>query len=243
MFQKIVAPSIRELFIRQIQEMILSGELLPGDRLPTERELADEMNVSKTVVHEGLRELCRMGFLDVASRQGVTVADYAQIGNVETLLAIMRYRGGHLDPKTAESLLAVRLYIEGPALRKLAESHTEEDVALLRSLRDAAAACAEDREAMADAFFRYHRTVAFLSGNALTPLIFNAFSPISRVVWVNYLRIFGTDACLRQLDAFTDAIEQGDGERAYGMLWEGLVEYAAWAGVPFAERRTETMDN
>ena len=51
MFQKIVAPSIRELFIRQIQEMILSGELLPGDRLPTERELADEMNVSKTVVH------------------------------------------------------------------------------------------------------------------------------------------------------------------------------------------------
>lgn len=242
MFQKIVAPSIRELFIRQIQEMILSGELLPGDRLPTERELADEMNVSKTVVHEGLRELCRMGFLDVASRQGVTVADYAQTGNVETLLAIMRYRGGHLDPKTAESLLAVRLYIEGPALRKLAESHTAEDVLLLRSLRDAAA-CAEDREAMADAFFRYHRTVAFLSGNALTPLIFNAFSPISRVVWVNYLRIFGADACLRQLDAFTDAIEQGDGERAYGMLWEGLVEYAARAGVPFAERRTELMDS
>lgn len=239
MFQKIVAPSIRELFVRQIQEMILSGELLPGDRLPTERELADEMNVSKTVVHEGIRELCRMGFLDVASRQGVTVADYAQTGNVETLLAIMRYRGGQLDPKTAESLLAVRLYIEGPALRKLAESRTPEDVALLRSLRDAAAGCAGDREAMADAFFRYHRTVAFLSGNALTPLIFNAFSPISRVVWVNYLRIFGADACLRQLDAFTDAVEEGNGERAYGMLWEGLVEYAARAGVPFAERRTE----
>ena len=52
-FQEIVAPSIRELFVQQLTGLILSGELRPGDRLPTERELADEMKISKTVVHEG----------------------------------------------------------------------------------------------------------------------------------------------------------------------------------------------
>ena len=44
---------------------------------------------SKTVVHEGLRELHRLGFLDIAARRGVTVADYAQTGSLETLRAIM----------------------------------------------------------------------------------------------------------------------------------------------------------
>ena len=42
-FKKIDAPSIKELFLAQLEEMILSGELKPNDRLPTERELADTM--------------------------------------------------------------------------------------------------------------------------------------------------------------------------------------------------------
>ena len=84
-FRPIVAPSIRELFIQQLEGAILSGQLKPGDRLPTERELADTMHISKTVVHEGLRELHRLGFLDIASRRGVTVADYAQTGSLEKI--------------------------------------------------------------------------------------------------------------------------------------------------------------
>ena len=54
-FKAINTLSIKELFISQIEEMILSGELKPGDKLPTERELADEMNISKTIVHDGIR--------------------------------------------------------------------------------------------------------------------------------------------------------------------------------------------
>lgn len=56
-FKKIDAPSIKELFLTQIEEMILPGELKPNDKLPPERELADTMGVSKTIVHEGIKEL------------------------------------------------------------------------------------------------------------------------------------------------------------------------------------------
>ena len=87
-FKEIVAPSIRELFVQQVVGMILSGHLRSGDKLPTERELADEMKISKTAVHEGIRELHRLGFLDVTSRRGVSVADYAQTGTLDTLLAL-----------------------------------------------------------------------------------------------------------------------------------------------------------
>lgn len=177
-FRPIVAPSIRELFIQQLEGAILSGQLKPGDRLPTERELADTMHISKTVVHEGLRELHRLGFLDIASRRGVTVADYAQTGSLETLMAIMDYHGSLPDEKTARSILRLRYYLEAPALRDLAASHTAADLDTLRALQRQAEE-APDTAALAQALFRYHRGVAFLSGNTITPLLFNAFKKVN----------------------------------------------------------------
>ena len=160
-FQEIVAPSIRELFIQQLTGLILSGELRPGDRLPTERELADEMKISKTVVHEGIRELRRQGFLDVSSRRGVTVADYAQTGSLETLMAIMDYHGGLPDRKTACSILELRDYLEAPAMEHLAAHHTEADLAALRALQQQAEeASVRGEEEFAEALLRYHHDYA-----------------------------------------------------------------------------------
>ena len=175
-FQEIVAPSIRELFVQQLTGLILSGELRPGDRLPTERELADEMKISKTVVHEGIRELRRQGFLDVSSRRGVTVADYAQTGSLETLMAIMDYHGGLPDRKTEADLAALR------ALQQQAEE-----------------ASVRGEEEFAEALLRYHRGITFLSGNTITPLIFNAFRKVNLEFWRGYIRGAGTGRCLETL--------------------------------------------
>ena len=196
-FREIVAPTVKELFIQQLEGMILSGELRPGDRLPTERELADEMKISKTVVHEGLRELHRLGFLDIASRRGVTVADYAQTGSLETLRAIMDFHGGLPDAKTAGSILQLRYYLEGPAMEELAARHTPADMAALQALqRQAEQAAQEGTDALAETLFRYHRGITFLSGNTITPLLFNAFTRVNLEFWKEYIQLTGIDRCL-----------------------------------------------
>ena len=226
-FRPIVAPSIRELFIQQVEGAILSGQLKPGDRLPTERELADTMHISKTVVHEGLRELHRLGFLDIASRRGVTVADYAQTGSLETLMAIMDYHGGLPDEKTARSIVDTadcaigRYYLEAPALRDLAASHTAADLDTLRALQRQAEE-APDIAALAQALFRYHRGVTFLSGNTITPLLFNAFMQVNLEFWSGYIRSVGREESLRVLARFTDLIAAGEGDRAAQLLDDGL---------------------
>lgn len=69
-FGQIVAPTIKELFIERIEGMIFSGALKPGDRLPSERDLAEQMKISKTIVHLGLEDLARMGFIEVTPRHG-----------------------------------------------------------------------------------------------------------------------------------------------------------------------------
>lgn len=220
-FRPIVAPSIRELFIQQVEGAILSGQLRPGDRLPTERELADSMGISKTVVHEGLRELHRLGFLTIAARQGVTVADYAQTGSLETLMAIMDYHGGLPDEKTARSILQLRYYLEGPALQELAQRHTEAQLQQLR-LWQLQAEETTDMAALAQALFRYHRGVTFLSGNTITPLLFNAFQKVNLEFWTNYVLSVGRAQSLATLSRFTEFIAAGQGEQAAQLLRDGL---------------------
>ena len=86
-FARISAPSLKSLFVSQLQGMILSGELPVGAQLPPERELAERMQVSRAVVNSGLAELAKQGFLEVQPRQGVRVADYRRKGNLGTLAA------------------------------------------------------------------------------------------------------------------------------------------------------------
>ncbi len=225
-FGEIVAPSIKELFIQKLEEMILSGELKPGDKLPTERELADEMKISKTVVHEGIRELSRLGFLDVVSRKGVTVADYAQNGNLDTLMAIMKYNGGRLDKKTMRSILDIRMYLECPALEALGNHHTQEDLEILENLLEEAKKVADqDLPSLAYALFRFHRTLVFLSGNSLTPLIMNGFMPSGLPFWEEYIRRSGVDFCIRRLELFLECIRDGDGKKAADVLRQGLIDF------------------
>ena len=73
-FQKLSALSLKEMFIHQIRDMILSGQMPVGSRLPSEREIAGKMQVSRAVVNSGFAELEEQGFLEVHPRQGVFVA-------------------------------------------------------------------------------------------------------------------------------------------------------------------------
>ena len=94
-FQKISSPSLRDLFIEQLEHLILSGKLQVGEKLPPERQLAEMMQVSRAVVNSGISELEKKGFLTVKPRSGTYVADFRRKGTLDTLIAIMNYNGGH----------------------------------------------------------------------------------------------------------------------------------------------------
>lgn len=225
-FKKINSLSIKELFISQLEEMILSGELTPGQKLPTERELADEMGISKTIVHEGIRELSRIGFLDVVSRQGVYVADYTSTGNLDTLFAIIRYRGSMPDKKMINSLLDVRLYLECPALEILAAAHTEKELLQLEELQEQVKqAFHESIEAFATALFVYRRTIVVLSGNCISPLVMNAFFTSTISAWTDYSEFIGKENIYKNLVYTTECIRKGDSNTAKAVFREHIERF------------------
>ena len=60
-FERLSAPTLKSLFVSQLQDKILSGEIPIGTALPPERELAAQMQVSRAVVNSGLAELAEEG--------------------------------------------------------------------------------------------------------------------------------------------------------------------------------------
>lgn len=225
-FRKIDAPSIKELFLSQIEEMILSGELKPNDRLPSERELADAMGISKTIVHEGIRELARMGFLDVVSRRGVYVADYTDTGNIDTLFAIIRFRGGMPDKKMLISLLDIRLGLESPALREIALRREPNDIKTLEALQENMRnAFDADSAAFATTLFLYRKALTSLSGNCISPLIMNAFFTASVPAWADYCEFTGRQNTYRALVQTTEYIRNGDADSAVRLFAECIGAY------------------
>lgn len=220
-FGQIVAPTIKELFIERIEGMILSGELKPGDKLPSERELAERMKISKTIVHIGLEDLARMGFLEVTPRRGTMVADFAETGNLETLNAILRYNGGKLDRQMVVSIIELRSAVEGGALIRLGRRHTQEDIDELRAMLSdytVQAAQSPDMKVIADALARFHYRICTLSGNQLFPLIMNAFRGVGNVLWESSARFWGVDALLEQGRRILDFLDEGNGEAAADYL-------------------------
>ena len=74
-YSKITALSLTDLFVQQIENMILSGELAFGEQLPPARELAAKMGVSRTVVTAGLVELEKLGFVECNRNVGTRELD------------------------------------------------------------------------------------------------------------------------------------------------------------------------
>lgn len=228
-FSKKASAPNKEKFVDDIARTILSGKWKVGEKLPTERELAAEFGISKTMAHTGLERLSQIGLLDVKPQSGTYVADYMKTGNVETLNAIVRFSGGTLSYELSAAILDLRIAIEGAAFQYLARRQTADDVALLRqkinSIRNFAATPNPDTQALAEMFFDWHFTVCTLSQSAFLPLFMNTMHDISIPFWVNYIFITGIKNAAALLAGFTDLIEKGDGDGALALMTAEIEEY------------------
>lgn len=181
-FTKIETVSLTDLFVQQIENMILSGELAVGDQLPPARELSAKMGVSRPVISAGLVELEKLGFVEVQPRRGAFVSDYRRKGTVETLLAIMRYNGGAMRGNEVQSLLQVRSVLESLCMELIIQNTGEEELEAMGAYLDAIAA-AQTPEDTAEAVFTFHHELAVLSGNMLLPLLYHSFRTESLYLW------------------------------------------------------------
>lgn len=110
--------SVPEDVFDQIVAEVLSGDMRPGDALPSERRLADVLGVSRPAVREAIKRLTEAGLVEVRQGDATTVRDFRRHAGLD-LLPRLLIRSGAVDVTVVRSILETRLH-NGPKIAELA---------------------------------------------------------------------------------------------------------------------------
>lgn len=218
--------SLVDIFIRRFEELILSGKISIGDKLLSERELAMQLGVSRSVVHEGLIELETRGLVKMKPRAGAVVNDYRRNGSLTLLNSLVEYSSGKLGPDILDSMLKMRVLFETEtaalaALNRRIE-HLDEFKSIVENEKKTGR---DDIEKISSLDFEFHLLIAISSGNLIYPLMLNSF----KEVYTNLTREFFRDSSLvesvfEQHEKLFRAIEKKD-EKAAVKIMKAIIAH------------------
>ncbi|WP_396928788.1 FadR/GntR family transcriptional regulator [Mycolicibacterium sp.] len=140
--QPINRRSVPEDVFEQILADVLSGEMQPGEPLPSERRLAEVLGVSRPAVREALKRVAAAGLVEVRQGDATTVRDFRRHAGLD-LLPQLLLRNGQLDVSVARSILEARLH-NGPKVAELAAQRRPAGLADVLESSIAALESAED---------------------------------------------------------------------------------------------------
>lgn len=162
MLRPIEHTRVSEEAVDQIVSLIRSRQLSPGDRLPGERQLVDDLGISRTSVREALRSLEGMGLIEVRAGVGAFVkhpiSEFVEGALPPRLL---------IDRQTLKKLYELREVIETGAVAIAAHTATDDDLGTIRQELEQMEACyaGDDLDGMVNADIALHRAILVATGN------------------------------------------------------------------------------
>lgn len=127
LFAELPKGSISEIIMKRITDALISGELKPGDKIPTEVEFSENLGVSRNAVREALKVLVAFGVLEIRRSEGTFVVEEYN----DKLLNPLLY-GLILSEHSMEELLEVKIAIANSVLYLAILNTTDEEVRQLR---------------------------------------------------------------------------------------------------------------
>jgi len=207
----------------QLRELILSGSLSSGDRLPPEADLAANFGVSRSTVREALRVLASRDLIQttrgttggtfVSSVRHDQVSDY-----LETSIGLM----SGSDSVSVAEMLEARELLEVPSARLAAERRDEEHLASLREALERDSTTRRGRQFREDRNF--HALIVVAGGNRLLSTM---TEPLFRVLQAKFLSPDLSETYWKKVDRdherIVAAIADGDGDAAAAAMHDHLV--------------------
>lgn len=161
----IKSKSVVQQVIDRITEAIVNHRIHPGDKIPTEQELAESFGVSRNSVREAIKILVSYGVLEIRRPEGTFVCQ----GFSESMIDPLLYGIILSDTKSMESLKELREWIDVGIIYKAAQKADDEDLRKLKGALDAIreAAVNKNFKAMCDADDEFHQCMADMTHNIL----------------------------------------------------------------------------
>lgn len=165
--------------VNEIQRIIVGGQLEPGMQLPAQRDLAEQIGVSRTALREAVQILVAKGLLTTKPGVGTVVRRMAteQLGVPISLL--LQTQGVSLD-----DLHQVRSILEVEIAALASSTATEQDIAHLKQILAEAQLVQDDPQAFADLDSKFHHVLANATDNPFLPMLLGSIDEVIQGVRV-----------------------------------------------------------
>jgi GntR family transcriptional repressor for pyruvate dehydrogenase complex len=207
---------LSDVVSEQIRALISDGTLLPGQRLPAERDLAEQLNVSRPSLREALIRLESDGFIRAVARGGFVVSDVTAPLVSDPLAALLEHH-----PNASADVLELRHGLETLSTAYAAERATEADLARIAAAFEAlqAAAAEPKRTRIAEKDAAFHLAIADATHNIALAHVMHGLHGLIRDSMLTSHRLVDYDDeveanLLAQHRAIYDAIVARDPQRA-----------------------------
>ena len=214
-FEPIRPKKISEEIVDQIKQLIARGELKPGERIPSERELAILVGVSRPSVREALMVLEAMGFIESRQGGGTFVRTLTETTLTDPLARLMEQK----DPRMLHALAEVRMGLESWSAYLAAQRADEQEIEELRQIYRTMEEQAAEGGWDADVDARFHYAITAATHNTVQvhvlDTIHSLFHTTIQVALTEFYRKAGyIERLLAQHREIIDGIAARDPERA-----------------------------
>lgn len=201
--------------ITKIKDMIISGKLSAGDRLPPEKELSEKLGLSRSSLREAVKALEIIRVLDVRRGDGTYVTSLEPQLLSEAMTFIVDL---HQD-KSILDIFAVRRILEPAAAAIAATRITPEQITALRATMDNI----NDEtsvESLVDHDLVFHELITAAADNSYLASVLNALSSstVRARIWRGLTQEKAVDRTLAEHTAIIEALERGDADLAKSLL-------------------------
>lgn len=163
---------IYEEIVDQIRQLLIDGQIKPGDKLPSERELIESFKVSRSSIREALSALEMMGILEVRTGEGTFIRHIRP----ESMMASLAW-SLYLDKGSILEMLEVRKMIEVQAVGYAAERATDREINQLSETLDKMKNNLENMGSISEkADMMFHYTIAVATHNKITIKLMDTIS-------------------------------------------------------------------
>jgi GntR family transcriptional regulator, transcriptional repressor for pyruvate dehydrogenase complex len=169
--QPIMRSRLHEEIATIIQKQIMNGTILPGDKLPPEREMAETFHVNRTTLREALHKLENLELLEIRHGDGVYARNFLDSGNLDLIKAAVSM---DVDNATLFNVLEVRSFVVPEMAYIAAQKRTAADLDELKQ------AIFHQDLTMLERDIKVHQMIARSTHNMLCTIFLNFFNQLFR---------------------------------------------------------------
>ncbi len=171
-FNKIKLANPVDLIIEQIRELIISGAVKPGEKLPPERKLAEHLGVSRNQLREAINKLQFYGILKVVPQSG-TIVNGIGITALEGLISdILK-----IEKADFKSLVDTRVLLEKESAKLAALNRTQDDIVQISNALAAYEAKVIEKQVAVEEDLLFHIKIAEASKNTVLKSLMMIITP------------------------------------------------------------------